>query len=98
MTSTSLPRDTNSIDNTGGRPAAALCILNTIAIAWQACAGHALDFDWLYHWLFPESESSRLSWHPDLANWPAKSDSLIPMAYMGGIIGPTMHQLLESMS
>ena len=53
----------NSIDNTGGQPpkAATPCILNTIGISWQACAGHALDFDWLCHWLFPESGSSWLS-------------------------------------
>ena len=40
----------------GGRP----CILNIIGISWQACVGHALDFDWLCHWLFPESGSSWL--------------------------------------
>ena len=61
---------TNSIDNTGGRPpkAAAPCMLNTIGISWQACAGHALDFDWLCHWLSPKSGSPWLSWTPDLAN------------------------------
>ena len=43
-------------------------IVNTIGISWQACAGHALDFDWLCHWLSPKSGSPWLSWTPDLAN------------------------------
>ena len=60
-----LQRNTNRIENTG---AAAPCVVNGIGISWQACAGHALDFDWLCHWLFPESGSSWLSWHSDLAN------------------------------
>ena len=45
---------------------AVLCILNTLGISWQACAGHALDSDWLCHWL--SSGPPWLSWTPALAN------------------------------